>query len=537
MNLSPHIGSCKQLVVSSLHLISKPITSQPEFYVLCFVLLNVLDLFADGGFPLLGPFLKITFGCFVCYCLLLPIVVLPNVARKIYKYILLFIAVVQFVVDLYLLIIYGETFSTLHVDMLAAFVATNATEASEYIKTYLTLDKIIIIFLTLSSLFTTFYFIRRFRFRISIFGECIISIVIVISACISVIEYKNLLLGNYYFLTQTERPDLKEYRQNPYVASNGEKPKYVVLVIGESFSKIHSSLYGYNKETNPLLAKLSADSLLFVCRNSTSACTKTIPAIKSIMTSYINEMNDSIDWFRCLTLIEVMQKIDYKTVWISNHSRVGLFDNEAACYAELCDYSIFANECGFDSAFDQVLLPLIGECMNSDSTQTFFVVNMLGSHIYYKDRYPESFSKFRSEDYIVSHPHLSRESRQTISEYDNSILYNDSVVYEIMKTFEQEDAIVIYISDHGQDIFNSSNDYAGHAINGNSVSEQAAVQVPMLVYTSPIFKKKHTFLYQSIEKAVGTPYRTDSIMYTIMDVIGVESVNGISYKNKSLLKY
>ncbi|MBR3915598.1 MAG: phosphoethanolamine transferase [Bacteroidaceae bacterium] len=527
---------CRQFVINALRFVAKPVICQPIFSFLCFILLNLLDLFADGGFPLLGPLLKITFGCFVCYCLLLPTLFLPSFIRRIYKFMVLLVAIVQFIVDLYLLIIYGETFSTLHVDMLAAFVATNPSEATEYLKSYLTIDKVFIISLSLSLLLVLFYFLRRIKFKANFWGECVISIIVLVSVCVSGIEYKNLLLGNIYFLFQTESYDLNEYRQNPELICSGEKPKYVVLIIGESFSKMHSSLYSYSKETNPLLSKLAADSLLFVCKNSTSACTKTIPAIKSIMTSYVNEMSDSIDWFKCLTLIEVMQKIDYKAVWISNHSRVGFFDNEAGCYAALCDYSVFANERDYYSRYDQVLLPLIEECLNGDSTQTFFVVNMLGSHIYYKDRYPEKFSKFKSEDYIASYHHLPTESRQTISEYDNSILYNDSVVYEIMKTFEQQDAIVVYISDHGQDIFNSSNDYAGHAINGNYVSEQVAVQVPLLVYTSPIFKKKHSLLYKRIESSETMPYRTDSIMYTIMDVAGIETVNGVSYKHKSLLK-
>ena len=186
--------------------------------------------------------------------------------------------------------------------------------------------------------------------------------------------------------------------------------------------------------------------------------------------------------------------------------------------------------------YDAALLPLIEEVMDSNGLKTFYVINLIGSHIYYKDRYPEDFSKFNSEDYIVSYSHLSQGNRQKMAEYDNTILYNDSVVYEILKRFESKDAVVVYISDHGQDIFNSSNDYAGHAINGNAVSEAASVQIPLMVYTSQLFREKRPELQERIENSVNRPYRTDSIMYTIMDVAGVETVNGISYKHKSLFK-
>lgn len=55
-------------------------------------------------------------------------------------------------------------------------------------------------------------------------------------------------------------------------------------------------------------------------------------------------------------------------------------------------------------------------------------------------------------------------------------------------------------------------------------------------YTSPLFRERHPDLQERIKNAVNRPYRTDSIMYSIMDVAGVETVNGVSYKHKSLFK-
>lgn len=526
----------KNILIRMLQWIAKPVSSQLAFFVLCFVLLNLLDLFVDGGFPSLSPFQKISFGFFVCYSLLFISTLLPTCVKGIYKSVVLILAVIQFVVDLFLLIVYGETFSSLHVDMLAAFVATNMGEVSEYLRTYLTLEVFIIVIALLLSLFVSFYYLRRLnKIKNTWFGECIIAVVVLVSASVSFMDYKNFILGNWLFLLECESPNLIEYKQEPSVECGDKKPDFIVLVVGESFSKEHSSLYDYDKETNPLLKKLVTDSSLFVCNDVVSACTKTIPAMKSIMTSYVDEMRDSIDWYQCLTLIEIMQSINYRSVWVSNQSRVGFFDNVSGCFAELCDESVFANERGLNG-YDEVLLPIIHDIVDSDSLQMFLIVNLMGSHISYNSRYPASFSNFEPDDYVVSHPHLSDKCRQTLSEYDNSILYNDSVVYEIIKIFEQKDAFVLYISDHGQDVFKSSNEYAGHAINGNPVSEQVSVKIPMFFYTSPAFLNKHPELYNRIRSTINRPYRTDSVMYTIMDVAGIETVNGVSYKHKSLFK-
>ena len=123
-----------------------------------------------------------------------------------------------------------------------------------------------------------------------------------------------------------------------------------------------------------------------------------------------------------------------------------------------------------------------------------------------------------------------------LSEYDNSVLYNDWVIYEVIRKFENTDAVVVYFSDHGQDVYDSSDNYAGHSKIGNLKSEEAGTNIPFVVYTSPIFREKHPELQQRIENAVNRLYRTDSVMYTIMDVAGVETVNGVSYKHKSLFK-
>lgn len=537
MKNTPPYAVCKALLINALHFVAKPVISQFAFFLQLFVLLNVLDLFHDGGFPNIGVDLKIPFGIFVCYLFVLPTIIMPVILRRIYKVAIILLAVIQFVVDLYLVIMYGDTFSTLHVDVLAAIVATNPTEAKEYMSAYLTIERVSLILFVLFFLFTIFYYLNKLQIRITNVAKILVSVIVIVTTIVSIVNYKNLLLGNIYFLLRTEAPDLSEYLHNPVVVSNGETPNYVVLVVGESFAKSHSSLYGYEKNTNPLLDEMVKDSSLYVYENVAAACTKTIQAFKSIMTSYVDEMSDSIKWYECITLIEIMKKNDYKTVWLSNQIRKSYFDNEVSRYAALCDEQVFADERNGVSTYDECLLPITKEYVNNAVSHQFIIINLMGSHLDYSERYPQTRSVFTKEDYAFSHPDLSSASKTTLAEYDNSILYNDSVVYEIMRTFEKDDAVVVYFPDHGQDIFNTSNEYAGHGLNGNAESINWAVDIPLMIYTSPLFKQKHPSLYQRIKNATcASPYRTDSIMYTIMDIAGIDSVNNISYRHKSLIK-
>ncbi len=334
-------------------------------------------------------------------------------------------------------------------------------------------------------------------------------------------------------------PDLREYRQNPIVVKKINSPRNIVMVIGESLSKFHSSLYGYEKKTNPLLGRMIIDDGLYLYKNVSSHYVITIPNIKAIMSSYRDEYADSIQWYECLTLFDVMKNCGYKTHWISNQSKRGFYDNVLGRYAELCDVEAFVDNeySGLNRrTLDAELLPLVEELLKDSLNNNLFVIQMMGSHHDYKLRYPETFEKFVAKDYDKTHSHLSTENRQLIAEYDNSVLYNDSVVYEIMQRFADEEAVVFYFSDHGEDVFMTSPDFTGHAIVGNELSEYYGRQIPFMVYTTEKFRNKFPQMEERIKAAVDVPYRTDSIMYTIMDVAGVESVDGVSYSHKSLFK-
>ena len=48
---------------------------------------------------------------------------------------------------------------------------------------------------------------------------------------------------------------------------------------------------------------------------------------------------------------------------------------------------------------------------------------------------------------------LNEQRRSILADYDNAVLYNDSIVYQIVKRFENKDAIVIYMPDHGEECY------------------------------------------------------------------------------------
>ena len=154
----------------------------------------------------------------------------------------------------------------------------------------------------------------------------------------------------------------------------------------------------------------------------------------------------------------------------------------------------------------------------------------MGSHSSFKSRYPQSFSKFTENDYM----HYKEHQREKLAAYDNSILYNDSVVYEIMSLFKDKEAVVLYFSDHAIDVYESSDDYISHAKIDNPVSVEAGKRIPFMIYTSSLYRQNFDGMIERIESAVDKPYCTEDLIYTIMDIIAIELEN-VKMQGNSLL--
>ena len=80
--------------------------------------------------------------------------------------------------------------------------------------------------------------------------------------------------------------DLSKHQNCPDISLNHSLPHNLVIIIGESFSKSHSSLYGYPLRTNPCLGKLKKDGQLFVFNNVEAAATRTLESFKFFMSTY-----------------------------------------------------------------------------------------------------------------------------------------------------------------------------------------------------------------------------------------------------------
>ncbi len=96
--------------------------------------------------------------------------------------------------------------------------------------------------------------------------------------------------------------------------------------------------------------------------------------------------------------------------------------------------------------FDNGLLADYDNKLKAENKENNLIIfHLIGSHVSYNRRYPKSRKHFKAADYEQKRPELTKQRRYMLAHYDNAILYNDSIVDQIVKRFANEEAVVIYM--------------------------------------------------------------------------------------------
>lgn len=332
------------------------------------------------------------------------------------------------------------------------------------------------------------------------------------------LTYKFESLNNDYLLPNVVAANPALERTRPA----DEAPELLIVVFGESLSSTKCSLYGYAQPTQPMLEERLNDSTLYVFGPGESVGFYTIMSFRYHMSTYDKEHPDKGAWNTEPNIIEVARKAGYSTQWLSNQRKAGRFENIITRYAQFADKAYFTNEATLDldedapAKYDEELLPMIREHFPAEGKKSMMMVHLMGNHPYYGDRYPEKFNHFSAKDY-ESYPKNQRLKRRL---YDNSVLYNDSIINEIIKMTDGRKAMVLYFSDHGSDIYDSDPKYCGHG-RTNKKSVAACQKVPILMYVSPELRESAPQLMERLNRAGRHPqYNTTNLIYTINDILG-----------------
>ena len=331
-----------------------------------------------------------------------------------------------------------------------------------------------------------------------------------------------------YLLKITSFADIEKYEYtptHPQIESSGNTaPAFIVIILGESFAPSHSSLYGYEKLTNPLLENKYEAGNLFIFNRVLSPGTRTADVFRSLLNTYLTDTAMTRQWFNCTSLIEVMNTAGYHTFWLSNQEENGLITNIPGGHSKICDDAVF-----YRARYDGMLLDY--EVPKTNERNAVFY-HLWGQHYLFQERYPKEFDVFNPEDYKNS---AKENQRQTLAYYDNATLYNDFIVNSIIDRYKDSDAVVFYVPDHGLDMFDTDSGYCGHAME-TPESQAIARKIPFMIYLSPLYQELRPEITDRIKNATDRAFCTDRLIYAVMDAASLRFLDNDEVEKYSLFR-
>lgn len=287
-------------------------------------------------------------------------------------------------------------------------------------------------------------------------------------------------------------------------------PEVYVMVVGETARAHNFSLYGYPRDTNPLLSKTQGIKAFPNVTTQSNTTHKSVPMLLSAASA-----EDFERLFHEKGILAAFKEAGFHTVFISNqlpnHSFIDFLGEQADEH-----YFLKKEDALQGNHYDEDLLQKLDEILpKADASSSahyryrklFVVLHTYGSHFNYQERYPRSFAYFKPDSRSEA---KSENRRDLLNAYDNTIRYTDYILHGIIERLQKWEGIqtktdgvygqpisaMLYTSDHGENIFDDDRHLFLHAAPKASDYE---LHVPFIIWTSEGFSKQ----YPDILKALG----------------------------------
>ena len=285
-------------------------------------------------------------------------------------------------------------------------------------------------------------------------------------------------------------------------ATSPESEIYV-WVIGESSRPQNWSLFGYARDTTPRLRAMPGVVPLPDMLTTAPHTSFAVPSMLSL--------RPITDWPSIVaekSVIEAFNETGFKTYWLSAQaadSWAGLIP-QVALEASRRRY--------FDSGYDGALIGEVRDILVKarPGEKLLIVLHTKGSHFQYARRYPPEFARFGTTG--------PTPRDKLVSEYDNTILYTDWFLSEIIAALEQRKArsALLYASDHGENLLDDDRQLLGHALGTRYDLPTAA-----LLWLSDELVRSQPGKSQALRAHASARLSLSNLPHSMLDLAGIET--------------
>ena len=300
-----------------------------------------------------------------------------------------------------------------------------------------------------------------------------------------------------------------------------EHPKLMVLVVGETARAESFALNGYARNTNPELSKLAVINF-----NQVSSCgTATAVSVPCMFSGMSRETYDEQLASHREGLLDIAQRAGYQVTWIDNNSgckgacdRVQKYQIPTQLKQKWCDAG---GEC-----FDEILVDSLKDYLvhldKNNPQPQLIVLHQMGSHgpAYFK-RSKTPYQPFQPT--CNSNAIQGCSAEELKNSYDNSIVYTDHVLAQIIETLKQQKQYQTgfwYLSDHGE-----STGEHGLYVHGApySMAPTQQTHVPMLMWFSDIWQQYNARQLSCLKTQTGQARSQDHLFPSLLSLLDIKT--------------
>ena len=300
-----------------------------------------------------------------------------------------------------------------------------------------------------------------------------------------------------------------------------EHPKLMVLVVGETARAESFALNGYARNTNPELSKLAVINF-----NQVSSCgTATAVSVPCMFAGMSRETYDEQLASHREGLLDIAQRAGYQVTWIDNNSgckgacdRVQKYQIPTQLKQKWCDAG---GEC-FDEILVDSLKDYLAHLDKNNPKPQLIVLHQMGSHgpAYFK-RSKTPYQPFQPT--CNSNAIQGCSTEELKNSYDNSIVYTDHVLAQIVETLKQQTQYQTgfwYLSDHGE-----STGEHGLYLHGApySMAPTQQTHVPMLMWFSDAWKQQNTQQVSCLKGQTEQARSQDHLFPSLLSLLDIKT--------------
>ena len=280
-----------------------------------------------------------------------------------------------------------------------------------------------------------------------------------------------------------------------------------VYIIGEASRAMNWQLYGYGRETNPLLSGVGD---LVVFRDVLTQSNTTHKSVPLILSSVATGEHEEL--YRRKGLPALFNEAGFDTWFISNQSPQGAMIDHLAHDAR---HVIYIRSPRHDM---QLLDEMRKALERSTSQKLLFVLHCYGSHFSYHQRYPREFAHFQPDNDVA----IARQHRpMLVNAYDNSIRYTDyflAQTIDYLRSLKGTSSALLYCADHGEDLIDDDRERFLHA---SPTTTAYQLYVASLAWFSEDYRTHFPEKAAAAEANETAPATTHALFHTMADMASI----------------